>query len=281
MTLFIDLRASANGGVCAQGATAWKDGTLPVSESDFADQVRGRDLVLATHGFNVDRGDGIRSLSAWEGLCSLPPSCLFVGVLWPGDSRYLPVLDYPVEGDEAITAGRHLSAFLNDHAAGAASLSFASHSLGGRMVLETLAGLNLPVRRLLLMAGAIENNCLAQEYRDAAGKVEKIYVLASRSDWVLHYAFPLGNPVGQIIMHGHPYFRTALGRDGPAQPIAPGQQGAAWQIPDKWTYVHADYLPKGSGGTQAPPPFSPPDSGASKPGDKAAWSACVLSTILA
>ena len=276
MTLFVDLRASANGGVCAPGATAWKDGTLPVSESDFEAQVRGQDLVLATHGFNVDRDDGIRSLSGWEGLCTLPPNGLFVGVLWPGDSRYLPVLDYPVEGDEAITSGRHLAAFLNAHAAGAASLSFASHSLGGRMVLETVAGLDRGVRRLVLMAGAIENDCLAREYRDAAAKADEVYVLASRSDWVLQFAFPLGNPIGQILMHGHPYFRTALGRDGPAQPIP---QGGAWQIPDPWDYVHSDYLPGNPGGNPAALPASQPASDAPTPASKPAWSACVLSTV--
>jgi pimeloyl-ACP methyl ester carboxylesterase len=278
MTLFIDLRASANGGLCAPGAMVWENGDVQVSEGDFAEKVRGRDLVLATHGFNVDRDHGIRSLSGWEGLCTLPGNFLFIGVLWPGDSRYLPVLDYPAEGDEAITSGRHLSAFLNEHAAGAASFSFVSHSLGGRVILETLAGLNRPARRLVLMAGAIENNCLVREYRDAAGKAEKIHVLASRADWVLHYAFPLGNPVGQLLMHGHPYFRTALGRDGPAQPIPPEQQGAVWQIP--WDYVHSDYLPKNPGGKREDPPAQPPRDGDPEPPYDPAWSACVLSTVL-
>jgi hypothetical protein len=278
MTILIDLRASANGGICAPGATAWQDGRT-LSGDAFSALVRGRDLVLATHGFNVDRQDGVQSLSDWEKLCTLPANCLFVGVLWPGDSRYVPVLDYPVEGDEAITSGRHLSAFLNQYAAGAASLSFSSHSLGGRVVLETLAGLNRRARRVLLMAGAIENNCLQQEYRDAAQKADQILVLASVSDWVLHLAFPIGNPIGQIIMHGHPYFRTALGRDGPAQPIPPDQQGGAWNIPKDWTYVHADYLPKDSSQTRVPPPVSQPGQNDPKP-EKAAWSARVLSTVL-
>ena len=279
MTLFIDLRATANGGLCAPDATV-REGGQTVSAGDFADRVRGRDLVLATHGFNVDRASGIQSLSDWEKLCTLPPNCLFIGVLWAGDSRYLPVLDYPAEGDEAITSGRLLSKFLNDNASGAASLSFASHSLGGRMVLETLSGLNRRARRLLLMAGAIENNCLQREYCDAAKKADRILVLASVSDWVLHYAFPIGNPVGQIIMHGHPYFRTALGRDGPAAPLPPEQQGGAWDIPEGWTYVHADYLPKDSNGQRVPPPVPQPASDAPEPPDKSAWSARVLSTIL-
>jgi hypothetical protein len=279
MTLFLDLRATDVGGICAPGVTVRQDGNTP-SADDFANQVRGRDLVLATHGFNVDRKSGMQCLSDWEKLCTLPASCLFVGVLWPGDSRYLPVLDYPVEGDEAITSGRHLSAFLNQYAAGAASLSFSSHSLGGRVILETLAGLNRRARRVLLMAGAIENNCLQQEYSDAAKNADQILVLASVSDWVLHLAFPIGNPIGQIIMHGHPYFRTALGRDGPSEQIPPEQQGGSWDIPKGWTYVHADYLPKDSSQTRVPPPVSRPGQNDPKP-EKAAWSARVLSAVLA
>src|SRR5262249_12774996 len=157
MTIFIDLRAGDVGGLCAHDAAVWQDGKT-VSGDGFADLVPGQDLVLATHGFNVHRASGKQSLSDWEELCTLRAGCLFVGVLWPGDSKYLPVLDYPAEGDEAITSGRLLSKFLNDHASGAASVSFASHSLGGRMVLETLAGLNRRARRLVLMAGAIEND---------------------------------------------------------------------------------------------------------------------------
>ena len=280
MTLFIDLRATDKGGICADAATVRQDGQTP-SADDFAKLVRGRDLVLATHGFNVDRKSGIQSLSDWEKLCTLPPNCLFVGVLWAGDSRYLPVLDYPVEGDEAIKSGRLLSKFLNDNASGAASVSFASHSLGGRVILQTLAGLNRRARRVLLMAGAIENNCLQQEYGDGAKNADQILVLASVSDWVLHLAFPIGNPIGEIIMHGHPYFRTALGRDGPAQPIPPDQQGGAWDIPKDWTYVHADYLPGKAGGTPLPLPATQPAPNDPKPQDKAAWSARVLSSIVA
>jgi alpha/beta hydrolase family protein DUF900 len=280
MTLFIDLRASRSGGICAPGATVWNDGTQLLTDGDFAARVRGRDLVLATHGFNVDRDEGILALSAWERLCRLPANALFAGVLWPGDSKYLPVLDYPVEGDEAIASGRHLAAYLNAQAAAAASVSFVSHSLGARMVLEALRGLQREARRLMLMAGAIEDDCLANEYREAANKAREIVVLSSRSDWVLEFAFPLGNPVGEIIMHGHPYFKTALGRDGPAQPIPPDQRGGVWQIPDKWKYVHADYLPKSAAGSAVPPPAAEPAPGAPEPADKPAWSACVLSTIV-
>ncbi len=282
MTLFIDLRATPSGGICAAEATAWDAGTTAVSPDTFRDRIRGRDIILATHGFNVSRDDGITALSGWDQLCHLPPSALFIGVLWPGDSRYLPVLDYPIEGNEAISSGRLLARFLNQHADGAASISLVSHSLGARMVLETLSGLKNKARRLILMAGAIEDNCLTREYRTAAAKAEEIYVLASRKDWVLEFAFPAGNLIGEILMHGHPYCKTALGRSGPAEPIPLPQRGGAWQIPDTWDYGHLDYLPSGVIGHVILPPAAAPGTATPPPGVapgwKPAWSACSVAT---
>jgi pimeloyl-ACP methyl ester carboxylesterase len=284
VTLFIDLRASASGGVCAREASIWDDGTQPVSVNEFAARVRGRDLVLATHGFNVGRSSGINALSHWEQRFSLAATSSFVGVLWPGDSRYLPVIDYPFEGDEAIASGKLLAQFLNQQAGDAASITFVSHSLGARTMLQALSGLNRPARRLILLAGAIENDCLAKEYQAAAANVQQIFVMASTQDRVLQLAFPIGNPIGDIVMHGHPYFRTALGRHGPAQPIADAQRGGVWQIPDGWEYGHSDYLPHKTIGQSFPMPLRAPaalDAVPSTPaGDewKPAWSACAVSS---
>ncbi len=284
MTLFIDLRATPSGGITAEEATVWDDGIRPLSYSDFGLSTRGRDIVLAAHGFNVGRATGVAALSRWSGLCQLPASSLFVGVLWPGDSRYLPILDYPVEGEEAIRSGRLLARFLNEYAAQAASISLVSHSLGGRMILEALDKLDRQARRLILMAGAIEDDCLVKEYAKAARKAQEIYVLASKSDWVLEFAFPIGNPIGEIIMHGHPYFKTALGRNGPAQPIPLEQRGGAWQIPDNWGYGHLDYLPGTAIGPRFYPPIDAPGAGQRIPiypevdGWKSSWSAAAVST---
>jgi len=286
VTLFIDLRATPNGGICAAEPTIWDDGIHPVSASELGARVRGLDLLLATHGFNVDRRHGIQALSDWSQLCQLPASSLFVGVLWPGDSQFLPVIDYPFEGSEAISSGKLLAGFLNDNAAGAASLSFVSHSLGARTVLEALTGVNLSVRRLILMAGAIEDDCLVNEYQRAAAKAAEIFVLSSRSDAVLEFAFPVGNLVGEIVMRGHPYNRTALGRDGPSQPIPLSQRGGVWQIPNGWHYGHGDYLPGKAAGTTIAPPVPVPGQSAPAPvnpqvdGWKPSWSAAAVSTQL-
>jgi len=179
MTLFVNLRASPNGGIVAGEASAWDDGALPVTAEEFARRVNGRDVLFATHGFNVDQQDGINALSLWSQRCKLPESSLFVGVLWPGDSTLLPVVDYVYEGVEAISSGKLLANYLNQNATQAQSISFVSHSLGACTVLETIRGLDVKPQRVILMAGAIENDCLVKEYADAAVKAVKIYVAYS------------------------------------------------------------------------------------------------------
>jgi hypothetical protein len=288
MTLFIDLRASGKGGIVADAAQAWDDGTVQVSAADFAQRVAGKDLLLATHGFNVDRQSGIESLSLWSQRSPLPPDGLFVGILWPGDSRFLPFVDYVYEGSEAISSGKLLAAYLNKNATLAQSLSFFSHSLGARAVLETIRGLNTKSRRAILMAGAIEDTCLAKEYADAAAKIEKICVVASVKDDVLKWAFPPGNLVGEIVMHGHPYDRTALGRSGPFRPLPADLNVITEQLPESWDYGHLDYLaqkPIGAAFAVAPWPY---DANASVPVDvmkaenagwKPAWSAASTTAL--
>jgi len=138
-----------------------------------------------------------------------------------------------------MSAGNALASFINANFSGALSLSFASHSLGARMVLQTIAGLSRSVRGLLLMAGAIDNTCLSSEYAAAASKVQSISLLASHSDDVLEWAFPSGNFVSGLFSRGVPYIHEAMGREGPAEPYpSPDNIHADWQIPDGWNFGH-------------------------------------------
>lgn len=232
--------------------------------SDLVAAVRGHDVLLVTHGFNVAQLDGLQKLSDWCKLMNLG-STVCVGILWPGDARWIHVVDYPVEGNEAISAGNELASFINTKFSGALSLSFASHSLGARTVMQTISGLSRSVRRLLLMAGAIDNTCLSNEYAAAASKVQSISLLASRSDDVLKWAFPTGNFVSGLFSRGAPYVHEAMGREGPAEPYpSPDNIHADWQIPDGWDYGHSSYLPPNPLGPApvqyAPLPiFPPPD----------------------
>ena len=258
---FLNTRALPVGG--GVGPLKVLDETNAVhTASDVVSAVRGHDVLLVTHGFNVNQMDGLQGLSNWAKLLDLG-SALCVGMLWPGDARWIHVVDYPVEGNEAMSAGNALASFINANFSGALSLSFASHSLGARVVLQTIAGLSRSVRGLLLMAGAIDNTALSSEYAAAASKVQSISLLASHSDDVLKWAFPAGNFVSGLFSRGVPYIHEAMGREGPDEPYpSPNNIHADWQIPDGWNFGHGSYLPSSPLGAApvqyAPLPCFPP-----------------------
>jgi hypothetical protein len=129
----------------------------------------------------------------------------------------------------------------------ARSLSFASHSLGARVVLQALLGLGRPARSVMLFAGAINQSCLVQEYAAAARNATTLSVLASKGDHVLKLAFPLGDPFADILHDDHPAFEAALGYVGPSASEAALVDGP-WQIPlpalpSNVDYDHDSYLP--------------------------------------
>ena len=277
MTWFIDLRVDDEGGSpvfnenevmvyqappypCQQ----WGDQncTKGVVPSALVDAMRGRNVLFGVHGFNVDRKSGTDNLSAWASRLDLQGG-LFIGILWPGDlgdGLWIPgasIPGYIFDGDAAMTSARILASFMLKDAGQpfsvASSLSFVSHSLGARVVLETIRNLTalqpapppLRVREVTLMAGAIDDNCLSKEYKDTAQQIGKISVLASYGDWVLGGAFPIGNPLASIFTRGHPYWKGALGYWGPDPNHAPANLVPGWRIPDDWDYGHLDYLDPG------------------------------------
>lgn len=245
MTQFLDLRIQPVGGELAttvatcQGTTITNYSGLLIG--DLVSAIRGRHVLMATHGFNVNRENGIASLSNWGSLLQLPAASAFVGLLWPGDSIWAHGLDYPDEPKVADEAGALVAPFIDANFQAAASVSFASHSLGARVVLATIANLNMPVRRLNLMAGAIDDDCLTSEYQSAAAKVGTVSVLASQKDTVLSRLFPLGNLIAGIIAAGHPWWRAAIGHSGPAQ-TWPANFASPFMIPDDWNFDHGNYL---------------------------------------
>jgi hypothetical protein len=284
MTLFLDVRLWPVGGNLAtkvaivQATNIGNYQTIPPDQ--LLSAIRGRHVLIATHGFNVDRANGIACLSNWEGLLQLAPPSVFVGLLWPGDSVWLHGLDYPEEPAVADGAGQLIGPFLDTNFTGAASVSLASHSLGARVLLATVSNMSLPVRRATIMAGAIDDDCLNTEFQAAAGKIGKISVLASDRDTVLEWAFPLGNLAGGILTEGHPWWHEALGRGGPANP-RPGSFQAPYEIPDNWNFDHGDYLQLDPPSPGIVVPTDVPPDGSPEPGAndwQAAWTAAFSST---
>src|SRR5271169_2411667 len=202
MTRFLDVRLAPVGGELAT-SVAINQGTeigsyQSLDRAQLLSDIRGRHVLIGTHGFNVNRANGIGCLSNWEGLLQLPVPSVFVGLLWPGDSIWAHGLDYPEEPRIANESGQLIAPFLDANFGAAASISFASHSLGARVVLETISQMALPVRRAILMAGAIDDDCLNTEFQAAAARIGEISVLASKKDEVLSTLFPLGNLVAGI-----------------------------------------------------------------------------------
>jgi hypothetical protein len=288
VTYFIDLRADSSGGnpvgdlggiVIRTDDQQNPNPAYPLDSALLA-AIHGRDILLGTHGFHVNRANGIDYLSHWTEWLQLGPNGVFVGVLWPGDSSWLPFIDYPVEGNEALKSGQLLAQYLLKNFAGAASLSFTSHSLGARVVLQTIRGLasSRRVKTVTIMAGAIDDTCLSNEYQDAVGQIDKISVLASNCDDVLKLAFPAGNLAGGIVTRGDPYWHGALGRYGPNPADQPSTICTTPILPDLWNFGHHSYIncegkvgQPGESGPFYPPASVVPPTGSAPPGTVANW----------
>jgi hypothetical protein len=287
MAIFLDLRLQSVGGTLATSVSFFAGTCLAdyasIQRSDVLNAIRGRNVLIGTHGFNVNRSDGIDCLNTWGSLLQLTSQDVFLGLLWPGDSVWAHGLDYGEEPKIADEAGELLGPFLDILLTDAASVSFASHSLGARVILQTVLRMNTKPRRLILMAGAIDDDCLTNEFKAAADKVGEISVLASQRDEVLTMAFPLGNFAAGIIDQGHPWWRGALGLNGPVQPW-PGNFHGLYQIPANWAYGHHHYLQFDPASTEAiPMPVDVPGNGSGLPAQGAdgwqeTWSAAFAST---
>ena len=302
ITRFLDLRALWAGGDVSDNVQLkqW-NGTAGIADANYADHPRyvdlapqdflsyicGKHVLIATHGFNKNRQQGIQALAEWRKLLTLPGAGAFLGLLWPGDSESLHALCYPAEPAHAMDAGSKLAQFADAQFGNAASVSFASHSLGGRVILQAMTQMQLPVRKAMIMAGAVDDRCLTQEFSSVQQKVQTISVLASKEDEVLRWAFPIGDFVAEIVDQSHPWWESALGRFGPAAP--PQHYQPPCQIPPEWTYGHGDYLrtdPPAS--ATIPPPSLPgmPPPAVPRPlngsdGWQEAWSASVVSAWFA
>ena len=206
--------------------------------------VHGRNVLFGTHGFNVDREAGVRSLAGFGARLGLGAGDLYIAVVWPGD-WWLPAINYPFEGETAMDCGRRLAAWCGNRVGDASSISFVSHSLGARLILEAIGAMRKPVkpsvRLVCLMAGAINNDCLEREYVSTAVSADTIKVLASRADLVLQLAYPAGDWVANALHPDHPQSSAALGRTGPVRPIA-GKLSQPWQVTDPG-FGHGSYLP--------------------------------------
>jgi pimeloyl-ACP methyl ester carboxylesterase len=284
MSVFLNTRAQSGGGDVAPQVsvcTANVGGSAPMTLDALKSFILGKDVLIVTHGFNVNQASGIQCLSAWEPLLLLPPTAVFVGLLWPGDSDSVYALSYPVEPKNAMAAGTMTAQFIDANFGGAASISLVSHSLGTRVVLQAVTAMNRRVRRLILMAGAVSDDCLTNEFASVPQKVDSISLLASLEDTILQWAFPAGDFVAEIMGKSHPWWESALGRYGPK--TAPANLQPPFAIPTPWNYGHLDYLRTDSPEpmplpSQPPPALAGPVPRGGEQGWQEAWSAAFVAS---
>ncbi|MEO1766324.1 alpha/beta fold hydrolase [Thiobacter aerophilum] len=223
----LHLRDSAVGGPVVSGRlyrfvngveVDW-DAQLP----EFTASTRGQRLLVLLHGYNVSRSEGRASLARYMDLLAAQGlSDPMLAVLWPGDG-WAKALSYPFEGRDADDSAEVLWKWLSTHLKPGTRVAFAGHSLGCRVAMATarrlaLAG-TLRLDRIVLMAPAIDNDSLGQSgrfgYREGTLGAERVAVLASEQDWVLRFAYPLGD-LTQTILFGERWGR-ALGLSGPVE----------------------------------------------------------------
>ena len=257
MTRFLTLRTHDQGGsVHYPHAVDCDPATTPlayrpVTDAEVRAFVENKHVVLAIHGFNVSRPHGVGSLAALETALALPPNdYAYFGVLWPGDF-WLPVVDYPFEAAHAVTSGQKLATYVADFFGLAQSISFISHSLGGRVLLEAVQDMKRPAAELCIAAGAVDRDCLVKQYLGAELNAGRIAVLSSKKDQVLKLAYPAGDFISDVLLgdNDSPWM-IALGLKGPPPPVLLPLVGNA--IPVDLAYDHGDYFPPSAGIPPAP-----------------------------
>lgn len=248
MTRFVSFRSRSVGGSIVDPLLLDGNGAAPspafrrMTDAEVSAAVSGKDLLFGVHGFNTSLVDGARQMTVLEGRLALPPTATFFAVLWPGDF-FIPVVNYPFEASDAVECGKRLAALCNTRFATAASLSFMSHSLGGRLILEAVTRIKRKARSICLTAAAVDRDVLTRQYAAAFANAESVAVLSSRKDRVLQIAYPGGDFLSDLFGDNDSPFRTALGLRGPRP--EPGRHSRHHPIPKNLNCNHGDYLPDG------------------------------------
>jgi len=209
--------------------------------TDIVAQER-RSCIVMVHGFNNNDGeaaaayDGFRARQVQAYGTTVDELNAILGdAFWPGDAAWgwFDLFDFGVYSGaigHAHGTATELAAMLR-RMPNLLDLSFIGHSLGCRVILETIDHLLKaadapPIRRVCLMAPAVPMEKLEPEgdfhatLTQLAANGTEILVLHSRQDKVLQFAFPIGQAMGGP---GEKSDR-ALGREGP-NPMLPGYGG--------------------------------------------------------
>jgi hypothetical protein len=205
-------------------------------------------VTILIHGFNVNRTSGhaqLTELARW--LADSTSTSAFLALTWPGDSWAGPA-GYPLEGNDADDAAAEVAKFIQWAIPSGVRLSFISHSLGARVVFETIKALpaSYPIGEVCVMAAAIDDSSVSAQwaYRNEVARASRVAVLASERDNVLRWAYPLGDWIQAFLFFWKDVPDSALGYHGPRGSGRDGVPGNVKhvQIATSCGVDHGDYL---------------------------------------
>jgi hypothetical protein len=171
-------------------------------------------IIILVHGFNVDLEGAQETYKEFQKKLRVQVAPVplgrygtFVGFYWPGDhqSWALSVPTFPVRIPVAEEAGQQLAKFVRRYLRQDQEVFFIAHSLGCRVVLETLYAIadreedsgiktRAVVRGAFLMAGAVPYDlCEDGELFKRRDPNLRDWVIHSVNDQVLAKAFPGGS----------------------------------------------------------------------------------------
>lgn len=215
-----------------------------------------RECLVLVHGYNNNDGEAAEAYLGFRDrqyalFPDVPEPLLekrLGDVFWPGDADWAGPLDwldalvYPLALGTAVDAARVLAETLQQMPT-LERVDFIGHSLGCRVVLETIAKLldagGPPIGRVCLMAAAVpceaveSGGAFYETMQSLEGAGIRIHLLHSKRDTVLRFAFPAGQAAG-----GEPSLR-ALGLVGPPATM-PGR-GTTVSNAEVLAAGHADY----------------------------------------
>ena len=204
-------------------------------------------VTFLLHGFNVSLSDGTGSLIHFANLLHGVDGGL-VATVWPGDS-VLGGISYSFEGTAADDTAIELERFVSDHLVPGPPVSFASHSLGARVVLSAMRRLSrrgIAVEQVCLLAPAVDDDSLAQAgvYRGGVEDATRVAVVHSTKDRVLELLYPAGDWLQAFAFFWRDQPGLALGYHGPraAGPL-PVPANVIQEAVGQYGVDHGDYLP--------------------------------------
>lgn len=202
-----------------------------VMSSGDTENARQR-FVILVHGFNVDRDEAFTSYAGLHNNLGLHGTVTrndFKNFFWPGDPRVVQFprrtpTDYAKAVNIAKSSGKKLAEYIETRAANGTlpnEIVFVAHSLGCRLVLETVAALQargsgIPARiDVILMAAAVPTEFvdLTGHLNAAVRSTKRRIVVYSYNDSVLQRWFPIGQTLSDdnspdgveaVGLHGRP-----------------------------------------------------------------------------